>query len=132
MLKTLATVLSSALVSQVKTAYWINYLQFYMRVLFLNNSVWCFISIKKSRVIALRNQVFVSFCFCRCCFLFFYFIFWFSNSKCIFSFFDYELVTQKRKNKILTIEVVTRSETLYFSTLTWYLESGKINIWPLS
>ena len=39
---------------------------------------------------------------------------WISNSKCNLIFFKFELVTQKWKNKILTIKLVTRSETFYF------------------
>ena len=38
------------------------------------------------------------------------------NSKLKFLSYNLELVTRKRENKSLTIELVTRSVTFYFST----------------
>ena len=43
--------------------------------------------------------------------------------KEFFSFINFTFVTQKRKNKSLTIELLTRSATIYFSTSSKQLES---------
>ena len=39
-----------------------------------------------------------------------------SNSKCNVLFSNFELVTRNRKKKTLTLELVTQSEILRFST----------------
>ena len=41
-------------------------------------------------------------------------------------FFRFELAIRKRKNKSAAIEIVTQND--FFSSLTYYLENGKIKV----
>ena len=45
-----------------------------------------------------------------------FFSFQFSKSRWFFLFFNFDLVTQKWKNKSLAIELVTWSDNFYFPT----------------